>query len=539
MAKREKKNKDWKLLASWIIVYITAFLMFFSTSINSPDPDFGWHLRVGKDIANSGRAPTIETYTFHTLGQEWVDHEWLSNLFLYWTFSSSTLGYWLLGIIFSLIALGCFFLILTIIKEHLIPTVTRWNFFLITAPLLLFNVHLLRNAFGIRLQVLSWFFITTCFWLFIRIYKHKSYGIAFVLPLLFALWANLHGSFIFGLAAMLAFFTICFFFQKSTFWQKMLMSCVTLLSFAATLFTPYHTKLWELIGNEYTQNRYYLDHISEWLPLYAAPNINFLLTFYIAFFLAIFIVAIKQKLFSKNLFVWLYIVFVFTVLYASIEAKRFYPFFLLASFPLISYAALSCLPKFQPNANAKKWITALLFVIFSLTSVRLFFSIKNAPLDPFVYNSVFAPFSATNFLKTHEQLDDLPLYNLYEWGGYLAWTWQEKEIFIDGRMPQKPLTNGVSLLEEYYSFREAGMAQQKLDEYNIKLVLLPQDKPFSFKSRFESLAYNHLFFLNEDDFKYENHLLLCLDSRWQIIYSDDLSIVYLHPSLDQDKFLIN
>ena len=219
MTERVKKNKDWSLLVSWLIIYITVFLMFFSASINNPDPDFGWHLRVGKDIANNGKAPTVETYTFHTLGQDWVDHEWLSNLFLYWTFSLNTLGYWLLGIIFSLIMITCLFLVLAITKKHIIPTVTRWNFFLIAAPLLLLNAYLLRNPFGIRLQVLSWFFVTICFWIFIRIYKHKNYGFVFVFPPLFALWANLHGSFIFGLAAMSAFFVICFFFQKISLYK--------------------------------------------------------------------------------------------------------------------------------------------------------------------------------------------------------------------------------------------------------------------------------------------------------------------------------
>ena len=65
--------KDKALTIYWVVVFVLSFLMLFSHSISFLDPDFGWHIRVGKDISLSGSAPTIETYTYPTEGDSWVD----------------------------------------------------------------------------------------------------------------------------------------------------------------------------------------------------------------------------------------------------------------------------------------------------------------------------------------------------------------------------------------------------------------------------------------------------------------------------------
>ena len=78
---------------------IAIFFAFFSLSLTSIDPDFWWHIRVGRDIFASGSAPRIDAYT-HTMSEyQWVDHEWLFDAGLWALYD--TFGFALLAFLFA------------------------------------------------------------------------------------------------------------------------------------------------------------------------------------------------------------------------------------------------------------------------------------------------------------------------------------------------------------------------------------------------------------------------------------------------------
>lgn len=59
--------------------------------------------------------------------------------------------------------------------------------------------------------------------------------------------------------------------------------------------------------------------------------------------------------------------------------------------------------------------------------------------DPFKSFCGKYPCYAVNFLqKHHQKYLNKKLFNNYNWGGYLIHEYPEKQIFIDGRLPQKP-----------------------------------------------------------------------------------------------------
>src|SRR5579872_5730217 len=47
------------------------------------DPDYWWHARTGQLIAETGRVPLVDPYSFTAVGQRWVTHEWLTELLLF------------------------------------------------------------------------------------------------------------------------------------------------------------------------------------------------------------------------------------------------------------------------------------------------------------------------------------------------------------------------------------------------------------------------------------------------------------------------
>ena len=40
------------------------------------DPDFWWHLRIGRWMVDNGRLPATDIFTFTVPGHTWTDHGW-------------------------------------------------------------------------------------------------------------------------------------------------------------------------------------------------------------------------------------------------------------------------------------------------------------------------------------------------------------------------------------------------------------------------------------------------------------------------------
>lgn len=519
--------KDKALIIHWVIVFVLSFLMLFSHSISFLDPDYGWHIRVGKDISLTGSAPTIETYTYPTQGDSWVDHEWLSNYLLFKVHTLGKFGYWILGGIFSLLTVLSFLIPLTITRKVVTPKVNPWNFLFFASPLLLVGTLIVLISFGIRLQVLSWFFTVSLCALLMLSHVHKKHWPLWIIPIIMLLWANMHGTFFFGLACYVAFFLFTTSFSKETTKRKVLYFISLVLSFLVTFITPYNTKLWKLILEEYTQNRGYLMQIKEWLPMYAAPYIDWGSTAFVAFFIAIFAIGLMSKSLPKNRNVIFYVLFVFGLLAISIQSKRFLPLFVFISYPLTLYILL----KIFSGTSIKKYLILIPTIFFLIITFLKIDYVTTVPLDLFKENTNTSPYDASVFIAQHHEFDDLNLYNLYGWGGYLGWMWPERKLFIDGRMPQKPLPNGNTYIDEYLSLLDEETMEDKLKEHDIKIVLMPSKQSRLTLNPLEKHLMVNFFMVDLEEFNKESAIYPYLRENWQTAYSDETAAVFIHPSI--------
>lgn len=515
------------LWTCWFILFLSVFLILFVQGINSLDPDLGWHLRVGKDIAQSGSVPRIESYTFPTEGDSWVDHEWLSNLFLYRVHESSSYGFWFLSAFMALMAVITFILTVFLTKKIVFPKINPWKYFFYSSLLIFPGTYSLLSAFGVRLQVITWLFTILLLSLFILFHQQKKYWTLFVAPLLLGLWANTHGTFVTGLFCFIAFALFFLFLTKRKFEQKIFVFFSLLVSVLFTLLTPYSFQLWKLVFEEYTQNRGYLTQIKEWLPMYAAPYIHWYSALFISLFLAILAIGLLSKVIPKKRSVLIYLAFVAGLLLLSVQSRRFLPLFTFTSFPISVFVLVNIYP-----AIIKKWhsyILCLVFLFFILIKIEY---IKTVPPNLFEQNIETSPYQAMLFLKDRPEFDDLNLYNQYGWGGYLDWMWPEKKLFIDGRMPQKPMPNGQTYIDEYLAFRQADKMIIQLRKYRIKLVLIPPSKPYKQATGLEKHLLEEFFLVNLEEFNKEDPLYEYLHKNWQQIYSDEVALIYLHPEIE-------
>lgn len=512
----------------WFVLFLAIFSILFVHGISYLDPDFGWHLRVGQDIISTEDVPRTEKYTFPTEGESWVDHEWLSNILLFRIHQSSIYGFWTLSALFALITISTFILVAYLTKKIVLPKTNPWKFFFFSSLFVFAGTYSLLSAFGIRLQVLTWLFTLLLVAFFVLISHQKKRWPLFAAPLMMILWANMHGTFVTGLLCFGAYVFFVFLVKKISLQDKFFVLASFAVSVASTLLTPYSFQLWRLVFEEYTQNRGYLQQIKEWLPMYAAPYIEWYSALYISLFLAILIIGLLSKVIQKKLAVVVYLVFVVGLLLLSVQSRRFLPLFTFTSFPISIYVLIKIFPALKIK---KSYVYFLTIFFFSFVVAKIDYA-RTVPLNLFEQNIESSPYHAVLFLKDHPELNELNLYNQYGWGGYLDWMWPEKKLFIDGRMPQRPLEGGETYIDEYLAFRQADTMIKQLKKYDIKLVLIPPFKPYKQAEGLEKHLIEDFFMVDLKKFNKEEPLYGYLQEHWQEIYADDVAIVFLHPDIE-------
>jgi hypothetical protein len=184
-----------------IVFYILIFFLLLKNSLNYLDPDLGWHLKAGEEVAISKNVNSINHYNYvFESGDTWVNHEWLSDFILFSVYDNYP--YLFLNIIFALIII----LVLVLAKNFIINNFTKDKHSVYIVLLLsLFGVIASKPHLGIRIQEVSLLFLfieITILHLFEKRSvenKKNNWTILFCLiPLLF-LWANMHAGFLLGI----------------------------------------------------------------------------------------------------------------------------------------------------------------------------------------------------------------------------------------------------------------------------------------------------------------------------------------------------
>ncbi len=518
----------------YLFFYFTLFVFLLYNSLNYLDPDLGWHLKVGQEILENKDVPHLEHFDFSIYGQRWVDHEWLINLISYFVFNNY--GYISLNVFFALIIVSLF-LLLTVFTKNFFLKNNQGNFAIFFWQIL--GVLAIAPHIGVRMQELTLLFLSLEL-IIIHLYnKNKNFKILFFLIPLIYFWSCAHGGFLIGIFLLFFFifikiienFLIKFSFfsflkTKHLFKKKNIFPFLifSLLSFFSTLFTPYGLELYSFLSG-YT-NSFYLTHISEWLPAWYYPT-NYIQLFYNA--LAITLVAlllysiIKHKEKYKIDLWQISLFFLFFLL--GLKARRHFPLFFVASFPFlvqISAYQFKLPPKFKNFLNHNFLIKTYLQTILFLCLIYLGLQI-NWTNQPFK-NEKFCqdyPCRAIEFLQNHPEYYNYKMYNDYNFGGFMIWTYPQGKLFIDGRLPQYEFANH-SLMEEYYEFNKDEQAEKKLDQYKIDLVFLKkylEPKFSNFDKAFPGFK--------QEEYKENLKEYLKNAKNWKMVYDDNISSIYV------------
>ena len=172
--------------------FLAAFAAFAVTIIVPTalrDGDTGWHLATGAWIVTHAGVPATDPFSFTATGRLWVAHEWLSELAMYASYRAA--GWSGLIVLIGTAMATLFALVAYEIRRWLSPRASIVALLMLVTGLL---PSLLARPHILALPILA-------AWLIVLLHARERdrpppLGVA----LLLLLWANAHGSFVFGLA---------------------------------------------------------------------------------------------------------------------------------------------------------------------------------------------------------------------------------------------------------------------------------------------------------------------------------------------------
>lgn len=172
----------------WWVIVPALLLMFQWRNIVQPN-DFWWHARVGRLTLEQGGIPRTDLFSFTHAGETWVNQAWLMQV---WLYLQLRLGGLPLVVFLHGLTIAAGYASLQVALDRggrpLGPALIAFAAAVIGA----------RNM-AVRPQTVSFLYMGLLVLLLERFERGKRRSL-WLLPPLFALWANCHGAFVFGLA---------------------------------------------------------------------------------------------------------------------------------------------------------------------------------------------------------------------------------------------------------------------------------------------------------------------------------------------------
>jgi hypothetical protein len=396
---------------AWGLLLCASCVYFFST--NDADPDLWGHVFFGRQILASGAVPRLDTYSYTNPGRPWVDHEWLAQV----AFAALYDRLGAAGLLLLKLLIGSSTFVLVLWRLRARGSAWVWG------GVGLLTVAVLARGFAFRPQIFT--YLGTALTLAVLdLHQRGSRRTLWVLPALFALWANLHGGFPLGLGVVAIFAAAAMLQEPATALQ---IGLVVLASLAATMLNPYGSALLAYIWNELRRAH----PITEWQPAAIGDTGQF------AFFvmLAAFVATLAWVR-DWRAHAWEVLLAVAAAALALRHQRHTPVFALCAATPLARQlqAAGAWLGRRSGTALSPASGGAIGIALLTLAGLQLFLTGRRVERDglQIVFASEDYPVAAVRALRAVEARANLavPL----EWGEYVLWFLAPRvKVSIDGR----------------------------------------------------------------------------------------------------------
>ncbi|MDR0676311.1 MAG: hypothetical protein LBF97_04660 [Elusimicrobiota bacterium] len=453
-----------------------------------------WHIKSGELIYNNLAIPIFDPFLFWGENLFWLSDQWLSDLLLYLVISNGDV--FAITLFTELILVSAFFVIPFFLSQKL----TR-NLLISIIVAFICSINATIQWFCRPFIFAFLFFNLTYFILWLNYKSIKNNlpisKLAYCLPLIFCLWANMHPSFILG------FFLFVVFLGAEINYKNIIVSIgqnriyigIAILSFVATFINPYGYKLYihifELVTNSYFTSLFY-----EW------QAVNFQNNLFIPFILTLFFIIInisyfrKSPLFSKPEF----IIFLVLLLESLLHCRYIMFWIISLVIPLTrTFIALADNIDFKAKSKSRihNLIVRSMLVLTSLLIIKLYNNSEQN--DKFSYPKNY-PLQAIRHIEKLN-IPNAKILNNMNWGGIVTYfLYPQRQAFIDDRAS----LIGEKMFKKYSAFYNLEPNWEDIfKEFGFDIILLPPKIPATT-------------FLKET--KYQN---------WVVSYEDEQAVVFV------------
>jgi hypothetical protein len=424
------------------------------------DPDLWWHLKTGELIWRTHSIPHFDPFSFTAAGHPWMAQEWLSEVAIYGAYrvaGYSGLMAWLF-VLASAVVLGGYLLCTLYsgnVKVGFLGAMITWIFATV--------------GLQIRPHMLG-FLILLCELLVLELGRYRDSRWFYALPPLFALWINVHGSFIFGfviLAVVLAsaFLDVEWGLVVAQPWprtSRKTLALASALAVPALFLNPVGPKLiWYPIDFMMFNQPLNLRSIFEWQePDFGSVRGALLL---VIAGLVVVVALIRSAKVGIHELLLLAAVFYFAVRHVRMEFM-----FGVVAAPILCRLLAGAWDRYHPERD--RILPNAVLMLIAAGAVALAFPSSSALAEQV---NKANPVKAIEFLQRSGLSGHM--LNDYAYGGYLIWTAPERPVFIDGRAD---VYEPAGVLADYMGFTTLEADPQfLLSKYRIDYCLFPQEAP--------------------------------------------------------------
>jgi hypothetical protein len=431
------------MIPRWFAFAVLACVFALAT-VTMADPDLWGHVRFGLDMLDTRTLPSVDPYSF-TQDRPWINHEWLSEV-------QMGAAYRLAG------PAGLALLKGALVTAAWLIVLGSWRG-VDTGPRILMFAAIAAGTARLTLTMRPqiWSFLIFAI-LCSELARADSRRVRW-LPVLFAIWANVHGGWVLGLGVAGAWWAAAWVQSKARLFEA---AILWLACAAATLVTPYGVGLWQFIADTVRLGR----DIGEWQPVWTTPPANWVVWLGAG-------AASSWTIWRSPRMRWPAFAVLLMLGYSSFQVERLVPFFVVAAAVFASAPARErwpARPQGRPLSAGDRRIAAGFAA--ALVAAGLWIVVRSTQCVSVAGDWV--PDSAGAAVLARAQPGRLVTF--FDWGQYAIWHLGPRlRVSYDGR--RETVYSPKRRVDHDALLRGTDAGARLLAEWNPESVWLPAWNP--------------------------------------------------------------
>lgn len=438
---------------------IVIFLLLFALAVRIPaDSDMWWHITSGEHTLTQGMI-YADPFSFTMAGQPWINHSWGAQLVLYgaWTLAGS-------------VGLALYTAALATAGMYVIYRMSSGSVYLRAFALVL-GAATAAVFWSPRPQMFSFLLSAVALYLLRDYVRHGRDRLWWIVPLM-VLWVNLHAGFSIGFILLGGYVTgeaLTGLFVRDArafHWGRARrLLIVTAVSVPALMLNPYGPQIYGVPFQTVS-----IGALQEYIQEWNSPNFHERHTWP---FIALLLALLGAVGAGSRRLTWADFGLLSVTIFMSLTAGRNIALFAVVATPVLTDhldAALTergwALRTVQRTTPRMARLNLALVALVALGALLKIVLVLDAQAVR-AAQAQFMPLEAVAYLETARP--DGPVFNSYNWGGYLIFAAPQYPVFVDGRTD----LYGDTFLTEYLAAATGAPAWREiLDAYNVRLVIM-------------------------------------------------------------------